>query len=165
MKRLMSMIMFLSFMACYSNGMFAAEHPGEHPGKKVTKEHPGKEQSKKEDSGKAISARAIRGAIKSYVKNDSKLKGGHFFLYDLKDKELLQLKFVRVHDRVSIIKKEDAHFACADFKTTDGKTTYDLDFWMKKDHHGELEVYTIKVHKKNGKPRYTYQDDEIITVD
>ena len=67
-------------------------------------------------------------------------------------------------DKVSYIKKEDAYFACTDFKTTDGQAAYDIDFWMKKAKDGKLEVYKTKIHKKDGEPRFTYKDDEIVEV-
>jgi hypothetical protein len=166
MKKLIYFLVVMAFAVYFSKfgstqiKAIAAEHPGEHPGEEVTKEHPGKEHP-----WEAISASEIRKAIESYIKNDSNLKGGYFLLYDPKDKQVLQLNFVRVHDRVSVIKKENAHFACSDFKTADGKSTYDLDFWMKKDKHGELDVYKVVVHKKDGKERFTYKDDEMVPVE
>lgn len=112
-----------------------------------------------------VSAENVRKAIRSYVEDDSRLKGGHFLLYDAKNKQVLKLGFVRVHDRIGHIKKEDAHFACADFKVAGRKTTYDIDFWMKKDDQGQLKVYKILVHKKNGRPRFIYKDDKIVPVE
>ena len=160
MKRTVCFLMVMLFAVCFSKGAFAAEHPGEHPGTpaKAEQEHPGKKAT--------LSADEVRKSIESYIKNDSNLKGGYSLLYDAKDKQVLQLNLVRVHDdRISYIKKEDAYFACSDFKTADGKTAYDIDFWMKKDGHGELEVTKIVIHKKDGKPRFTYKDDENVPVE
>ena len=77
----------------------------------------------------------------------------------------LRLNLIKVHeDKVSRIKKDDAYFACTDFITEDGAAKYDLDFWMKEGAGGALEVYMTKIHKKDGNPRFTYMEDEIVEV-
>lgn len=146
MGKLSILILSLAVVFCFLRVSFGAEHPGEHP-------------------GEAVSAENVRKAIRSYIENDSELKGGYFLFYDGKDKQVLKLEFVRVHDRIGHIKKEDAHFACADFKVVGRRTTYDIDFWMKEDDDGHFKVHKILVHKRNGRPRFTYRDDKIVPVE
>lgn len=144
--------MVILIMGIYVAVAFAQEHPGiDHPGIK-TEEHPGKD---------TLSAAQIKKAIEEHISQTTKKQGGFYSLYDERDGKDLRLEFVRVHGRVSYIKKEDAYFACSDFTTDDGKTTYDIDFWMKKSIFGKLKVVKTLIHKKDGLPRHTYKDDEI----
>jgi hypothetical protein len=94
---------------------------------------------------------------------------GNFHLLDDKADEILDLKFIRVHDPVRQI-KGDIYFACTDFHVV-GKPDkiYDLDFWMN-GKTGELIIYDNKVHKEPRwslfygwykHPRYTFVNDEI----
>lgn len=176
MKKLFSFLLVWAIVICFSQVSLAAEHPGEHPGtpaKVEHKEHPGKTHTE-EHPGKAaehpaeeavLSASQIIKGIKSHIKKVTEVNEGYFPAYDSKEGKDLRLKLIKVHeDKVSYIKKDDAYFACTDF-VTDGGTKYDIDFWMKKGKKGKLEVYQTKIHKKEGKPRFTYKDDEIVTVE
>lgn len=161
MRSLVCVLSIFAVAVYFSKISFAAEHPGEHPGtpaKSESKERPGEKTM--------LSAKEI---IKGIKDNINKVTEEHKGYYPLKDEEEgkdLKLSLVKVHeDRVSYIKKDDAYFACTDFKTDDGKTTYDIDFWMKKNKKGKLEVYDTKIHKKDGKPRFTYKDDEIVEIE
>ena len=159
MKALISILLVLAVAVSFSIISEAAEHPGsEHPGA----EHPGAEHPGKEA---ALSAGQIINGIKTHIDKVTKANEGYFPVYDSKEGKGLGLKLIKVHeDRVSYIKKEGAYFACTDFVAEDGKEKYDVDFWMKKTKKGTLEVYQTKIHKKDGKPRFTYQDDEIVEV-
>lgn len=151
--RKINCIIVILVIGIYVATAFAQEHPGiEHPGIK-TEEHPGKE---------TLSVGQIKQGIIDYITQTTKKEGGFYPLYDEKEGKELRLKFVRVHDRVSYIKKEDAYFACADFITDDGRTTYDIDFWMKRNLFDKLKVLKTIIHKKDGLPRHTYKDDEIV---
>ena len=126
-------------------GISADEHP-EHP-----KEHP-----KSKASG--ITKDAIAKAIKDYVQKDTGLKGGYFLVYDPVAKIPLALTLDHVHDDKLCQVSEHVCFACADFKTPEGKV-YDLDFFVK--HAGSgLEVTEISVHKEDGKPRYNWVEKD-----
>jgi hypothetical protein len=175
MGRLFSLLLVLTIVVCFSSESLAAEHPGEHPGTPAeaehtehpgtpTGEHPG---TVAEHPGEAtLSAGQIIKGIKNHIDKVTEINEGYFPAYDSKEKKGLGLKLIRVHeDRVSYLKTEDAYFACTDFKTADGKTTYDIDFWMRKGKDGKLEVYRTKIHKKDGVPRFTYRDDEIVPVE
>ena len=172
MKKLICILSVLAIAVYFSKASFAAEHPGEHPGKPAQSEHSGKAaehpgEAAEHPGKKAIlSAAQIIKSIKDHINDVTKTSSGYYPLYDDKEGKNLRLKLIKVHeDKVSQIKKDDAYFACTDFVTEDGKAKYDVDFWMKKTEKGTLEVYQTKVHKKNGKPRFAYQDDEIVDMD
>jgi len=143
------------------------EHAGkEHAGKKhEDKEHAGKKH--KEHAGKAmkVSAKDIKAKIKSYIKKDSKMKGGSFLIYDDKLAKTWRLKFVKIHNPVRIINNK-TYFACMDFKEVGGSDVLDIDFWLevnkKSKHH--LKITKIKIHKLNGEPRFTYEKDKPVPV-
>ena len=109
---------------------------------------------------KALTKEGVGKSIETYIAHDAKLKGGFFLVYDPVDKGALVLTLDKVHkDRLSITdKKNRIAFACSDFKTPKGKV-YDLDFWMKQDAAGKLQVTQVMVHKEDGKPRYTWHKD------
>ena len=142
------------------------EHPGstheaEHPGK--TSEHPPHGVTPGEKAG--ASAEKVIKAIKEHIAGITAANGGVFPIRDEAEGKDLRLNLIKVHeDKVSRIKKDDAYFACTDFITEDGAAKYDLDFWMKEGAGGALEVYMTKIHKKDGNPRFTYMEDEIVEV-
>lgn len=157
MKKLICILSILALTLCFSKVSFSAEHPGEHPGSPAKSEHPGQESM--------LSSLEIIKGIKDHISKVTKANNGIFPISDPQEGKDLRLKLIKVHeDKVSYIKKDDAYFACTDFVTDDGKTKYDLDFWMKKTKKGTLEVYQAKIHKKDSKPRFTYKEDEIVDV-
>lgn len=164
MKKFICLLFILVIAVCSLKVSIAAEHPGEHPGTTAApKEHPGQEHPGK--TGELSAGQIIQG-IKEHINLVTKKNAGIFPLNDAVEAKDLRLKLIRIHeDRVSYIKKEGAYFACTDFITEDGRSTYDVDFWMKEDDKGKLKVYQAKIHKKNGIPRFTYKDDEIVLVE
>ena len=174
MKRIFNILLAVAVVILFSNLAYAAEHPGESahehtgsPDKAEHKEHPGKTHVAEHPGEKAmLSAGQIIKGIKGHIEEVTQANNGYFPIYDAQEAKYLRLKLVKVHeDRVSYIKKDDAYFACTDFLAEEGKTTYDVDFWMKKDSHGGLKVYQTKIHKKEGKERCSYKDDEIVPVE
>ena len=168
MRKLICVLSIFAVAICFSKISFAAEHPGtkakskEHPDKAPAAEHPGEHPGEKA----MLSAEEIIKGIKDNIDKVTKEHKGYYPVEDSEEGKHLNLKLVKVHeDRVSYIKKDEAYFACTDFITEDGKTTYDIDFWMKKNKKGELEVYKEKIHKKDGKARFTYKDDEIVEIE
>lgn len=102
---------------------------------------------------KVAISRSIENSIEKYVKSESALKGGFFLIYDTKTREPLVLTLAGVH-RESIAKVgRDEYFACADFKTQQGKI-YDLDMVMKGSDKNNLQIAEISVHKEAGRARY-----------
>jgi hypothetical protein len=122
----------------------AQEHRGEHP-----QEHPEGNQS----SG--VSKDDLADAIQTYVQKEAALKGGFFLVYDKDTGRTLALTLDRVHrERLSRVAAA-TYFACADFKSSEGKT-YDLDIFMRGSSKDKLEVTEISVHKEDGKERYNW---------
>ena len=122
------------------------EHPAEHP------EHPTDDAKSAKVTMEELSA-----AIKSYVKQDSDLKGGMFFVYDPAQKTVLQLTLAKVHEEKLASLGDGVYFACADFNSHD-KHVYDLDVFMKKDDGGNMVTTEVSVHKKDGVARYTWSE-------
>ena len=160
MMRLINILLAVAVGVYFASILFAQEHPGEHPGA------PAKvEQEEQPGEVAMLSAEEIIKGIKDHINKLTKANAGYFSINDPEEGKDLRLKLIKVHeDRVSYIKKDDAYFACTDFKTDDGKTQYDIDFWMKNGAGDKLEVYQTKIHKKNGNPRFIYQDNEIVPV-
>jgi hypothetical protein len=128
----------------------AQEHP-EHP----TKEHP---EHPKDKASTEMTTEALAKAITGYIDEDSMLKGGYFLVYDTVDKKPLQLELLKVHDDKLASLGKGAYFACTDMKAADG-SIYDLDFFMQQTEHG-IETTEIAVHKKAGKARYGWKEEE-----
>ncbi len=128
-------------------GVQAQEHP----------EHPKESMSSMQHPKNELTMTALSQAIKDYVAQDSKIKGGYFLVYDPQDKKTLQLKLSKVHEDKLASLGGDVYFACVDCTAPDN-TIYDLDIFMKK---GEKDLVTtdISVHKINGAPRYTWKED------
>jgi len=92
-----------------------------------------------------------------------------FQIRDGQTGELLQLRFVQVHDPVRQI-GDSIYFACTDFHVVGKpKKIYDIDFWLRPV-STQLKVYDTKIHKEPRwsliygwykQPRYTFVNDEI----
>jgi len=97
---------------------------------------------------------------------------GVFRLRDDKTGEMLELRFVKIHDPVRRI-DGNTYFACTDFSVAgEPDKLYDLDFWMRPE-AGKLEIYDAKVHKEPRRsliygwykqPRYTFVDDKVVSL-
>ena len=123
------------------------------------KEHPvGAEHPTEQSAKKAVTKEELAEAIEDYVSKDADLKGGYFLVYDQEADTTLALTLELVHKaRLSRI-AADVYFACADFKTPEGKT-YDLDVFMKGTTKNNLKVTEVIVHKEEGEPRYTWYEE------
>ena len=98
--------------------------------------------------------------------------GGVFRLRDERTGEVLQLKFVKVHNPVRQI-DGNTYFACTDFAVIGKeKKLYDLDFWLNPV-SGALSVYEEKIHKEPRwsllygwykQPRYTFVNDRVVSL-
>ena len=132
---------FLTLLLFWPQMPQAQEHP-EHPKDKASSE---------------MTLDALADAITGYIDEDSKLKGGYFLVFDTVDKEPLQLVLIKVYKDKLAALGEGVYFACTDMKAADG-TVYDLDFFMKETDAG-IETTEIAVHKKSGKPRYTWKEE------
>ena len=107
--------------------------------------------------GAEPSAEQLRETIREYIAQQEGALGS-FTLPDPKDKgKLRTLELVRVHERVG--KTGDYYYSCTDMKDAATGDELDLDFDVS-DTGKELKVVAVRIHKDNGKPRYTYDDKD-----
>lgn len=104
----------------------------------------------------------LRQTIRDYIAQQEKIQGA-FAIVDKKNNSAFrELTLVRVHDRVG--KTGDYYYSCTDMKDVKNGDLLDLDFDIS-DQNGNLKVANIRIHKDNGKPRYTYDaNDNMIPV-
>ncbi len=138
-------MLVLVFMGS-SQVLLAQEHPAEHPQEHKPKHRP-------------ITKETLAEAIENYIAEAAKKHDGYFvFKNEYEGGKELKLKLIKVH-KERLAKLEDgSFFACADLKTPDNQI-YDLDFMMKGTHADDLKLTNIWVHKKNGKPYYTWYEE------
>jgi hypothetical protein len=153
--------LFLSiFLATFLMGfpMACAE---EHPGTKV--EHPG---AVVEHPGKPVTADMVKQTIKDYVESQSKVHKGAFIVRDPELNKVWKLELVKIHDPVREYKKDGKtiYFACSDFKSMESEDILDIDLWLVPA-GDRLMVEEVKIHKLNGKARYTYEGTKIKPID
>ena len=105
----------------------------------------------------------LRQTIRDYIQTQEQ-KSGAFVVPDAKNKgKLRTLSLIRVHDRVG--KTGDYYYSCTDMKDVATGDQLDLDFDIS-DTAKELKVVAVRIHKDNGKPRYTYDDkDNLIPLE
>lgn len=146
---LLALITAIAFALLSGPAIYAQEHP----------EHPTKDKKvPKETKVSAVTVDQMAQAISAYISSDSELKGGFFFVYDASAKKSLQLTLDKVHNERLSQCGDNLFFACSDFKSA-GKEMYDLDFFMEsKD--GKLAVTEIMIHKEDGKPRYSWFNED-----
>lgn len=140
-------LLSLGALAAFSGIAAAQEHP----------EHPMNDAPKAE-----LTLEQLAQSIHDYVTQDTALKGGYFLVYDQVAKKPLVLTLDHVHeDRLSAL-GDEVYFACADFKSQDGKLI-DVDVFMKNGDSG-LVPTEVHIHKVDGKPRYTWKQEGDIWV-
>lgn len=142
-----TLLLFLVSLVAFSGIAVAQEHP-EHPMNDVPKAK--------------LTLEQLAQSINDYVIHDTALKGGYFLVYDQVAKKPLALTLDHVHkDRLSAL-GDEVYFACADFKSQDGKLI-DVDVFMKNGDSG-LVPTEVHIHKVDGKPRYTWKQEGDIWV-
>jgi len=147
-------------IAAFAVLLAAAARAGEHP------EHPSQPKAPAPKPAAASGAfvedkglmRAFADAVERYVA-ESEEAAGSFEAYDEKLDKTWKLKLVRIHrDRIARLGR-DKFFACADFKSADGKPRgLDLDFYATKTGDG-WSVDEVLIHKLDGHPRFNYDKD------
>jgi hypothetical protein len=135
---LLAMVLFVYYSPC----IFATEHGGQEHGGKAVAAQP--------------SAKDIKDAMKNYIAEKSK-QTGTFDIMDQETGKIRTLKLKRIHERVG--KTGDYFYSCADFKDTKSGEMLDLDIDVKNE-GGKLSVVDVRIHKLNGKPRYTYDKND-----
>ena len=114
-------------------------------------------------AGAEPSAEELRQTIRDYIQwHQDKL--GSFTLPDSKQiGKLRTLSLIRVHERVG--KTGDYYYSCTDMKDVASGDELDLDFDVS-DQGEKLQVVAVRIHKDNGKPRYTYgENDNLIPLE
>ena len=105
----------------------------------------------------AITKDELADTIEAYVKKESELHGGYFVVFDEKAGKELKLTLDKVHRKRLSKVGRNRYFACADFKTPEGKM-YDLDVFMTGPDKDHLTFSKFMVHKEAGKERYTWYE-------
>lgn len=161
MKRYIICIAALAVLTLAAGAAYAAEHGGmEHGGMSGMSEHAGQEHG-----GKAISEPSsadIHGAMGDYIAEHVK-QHGSLEVYDDKANITRKLSLVRIHERVG--KTGSYYYSCADFRDTQTGEMLDLDLDVE-NKNGKLQVVEVRIHKVDGKQRYTYdQNDNRIPIE
>ena len=144
------------------SALWAAEHGGhEHggtttaPAPSATKEHGGTPAARP-SAPVEPPAEAIRQTIRDYVKQVIK-KDGKFTIHDDVTGTTRELALVRVHQRVG--KTGPLYYSCTDMRDQQTGQVLDLDYDVKATGM-RLEVVDVRIHKVNGKARYTYDNKD-----
>lgn len=102
-------------------------------------------------------AEQLRQTIRQYIQRQETALGT-FTVPDPREKGALRtLTLVRVHERVG--KTGEYYYSCTDMKDVHSGDLLDLDFDVS-DTGKALRVVAVRIHKDNGKPRYTYDDHD-----
>ena len=163
MKKLFGFIFIAVFLAGFTPLSWAAEHGGHELG---AKEHGGSkvlsETTQAQDVTITVaSADLIREDLKSFIEDISKATGT-YAVYDPKIKTTRKLTLQQVHQRVG--KTGKYYYSCVDFKDTKSGELLDLDFDIEFQ-EGKFTVVDVRIHKVDGRERYTYdKNDNRITV-
>lgn len=94
--------------------------------------------------------------IRSYIKSQTEQGDGYFHIED--DSLQLNLRLVRVHTEYLSVLSPGRYFACVDLADISGDV-YDVDFFLSGT-PDDMEVTRTLVHKLNGKPFYTWKQQE-----
>ena len=121
------------------------------------KEKPLRKRTKKEFGKVAITKDELADAVEAYVKKESESQGGYFAVFDEEAGKELKLTLDKVHRKRLSKVGWNRYFACADFKTLDGKV-YDLDVFMRGTTRNNLRFSKFSIHKEAGKERYTWYE-------
>ncbi|MBI3996041.1 MAG: hypothetical protein HY352_00125 [Candidatus Omnitrophica bacterium] len=153
-----AMAIVLSGLFLGRSPVFAAEHGGKEHGGAATQEHGG--TASKEHGGQAVqaepSAEQIRHTITDYVQRIAQPTGA-FPITDAVTGTTRQLELVRVHDRVG--KTGSLYYSCTDMRDKQTGELLDLDFDVEAE-DGQLDVVDVRIHKLEGRPRYTYDEHD-----
>lgn len=152
MRKVFSFIMVISLMLWGASFVSAAEHGGSA----VSKEHGGTTEKEHGGTADVPSADDIRAAMKNHVMDKSRATGA-FDVLDPETGKTRKLELLKVHERVG--KTGDYYYSCADFKDTETGQMLDLDLDVQ-DKGGKLSVVDVRIHKLEGKERYTYDEND-----
>ena len=98
----------------------------------------------------------VEAGIRAYIDRETEANGGVFHVEN--DSLDLDLKLVRVHTEYLSVLGPNEFFACVDLATADGDV-YDVDFFLDGE-PGKMDVTRTDIHKRNGRPFYTWKRAE-----
>ncbi len=98
----------------------------------------------------------VEAGIRDYIDQASDNNVGKFRLQA--DSFDLELELVRVHTEYLAILDSNRFFACVDLATAEGDV-YDVDFFLEGS-TGDMQITRTEVHKLNGRPFYSWKQDE-----
>ncbi len=153
MKKVFQFVLTVGFMV----GMTQLSIASEHGGRVVKNEHGGGMMKGSGHMIKEPSRNDIRNVMKAYVQAQAAKHGGYFMVKDVDTGKVRRLSLIRVHERIG--KTGDYYYSCADFKDVDSGEKLDLDLDVDAS-QGMLKVVDVRIHKLNGDPRYTYDDND-----
>ncbi len=129
-------------------GAQAAEHGGkEHAGQTAVQQAPVKVEPTAEE---------LRQTIRDHITKTTQ-KQGAFTIKDSVTGNTRTLTLVGVHERVG--KTGDYYYSCTDMRDAASGELLDLDFDVEAK-AGRLNVVDVRIHKVDGKARYTYDDKD-----
>ncbi len=109
------------------------------------------------------SADELRQTIRDYIQRHEQAIGSFTIPDPRQTGKLRTLSLIRVHERVG--KTGDYYYSCTDMKDVANGDELDLDFDIA-DSDKELKVVAVRIHKDNGKPRYTYDaNDNLVPLE
>lgn len=106
----------------------------------------------------------LASALKKHIAYKAKLNKGAFVVYDDKEKRYLRLLISAIYIDTARYIYKDEYFIRASFKDVEGNNYYDIDFWIKRLPTNYLFVYTERIQKKNGEPRYFFEGNNTVEI-
>lgn len=114
------------------------------------------EETGKAGPGPRVTLADVEQGIRDHIDAQKAQGGGRFdFSNDSLD---LSLRLVRVHTEYLSILGPNEYFACVDLATETGDV-YDVDFFLT-GKPGDMKVTSTELHKRNGKPFYTWEQQK-----
>lgn len=95
----------------------------------------------------------VEQGIRTFIDRQTAAGDGHFRIVD--DTLDMRLRLVRVHTEYLSVLGPNAFFACVDLADEAGDV-YDVDFFLSGE-PGSMDVTKMTLHKLNGKPFYTWE--------
>lgn len=149
-------VLFILALGIPAQAAFAEESPAQQLAKEQA-------PTASQPALKEPTAEELRGTIRQYIERQEAALGV-FTVPDPKQiGKLRALSLIRVHERVG--KTGDYYYSCTDMKDVATGDELDLDFDVSGTGE-ELKVVAVRIHKDNGKPRYTYDaNDNLIPLE
>ena len=98
----------------------------------------------------------VEAGIRAHISQKTAEGDGYFDF--IADSTQYRFRLVRVHTQYLSVLKRGSYFACVDLADELGDV-YDVDFFLEGE-PGNMHVTRTKVHKLNGKPRYTWKQNK-----